>query len=82
MDKKQLIIILSFLGFILVAAFVISGIRGAMTGAVSAENCIIECYSNQNCDDNDNCTLDGCAYPGSCAAKCTYINKQDCSQQK
>jgi len=80
--KNPTIIILAFLIFILAAAFIISGLRGTMTGAISAENCIIECYNNQNCEDNDNCTLDGCAYPGSCAAKCTYIKKQDCTKQK
>lgn len=81
MEKRPLIIFLSFLVFIILAAFLISGIRGTITGAASAENCVIECYNNQNCDDNNYCTLDGCAYPGSCAAKCTYMKKQDCMIQ-
>ncbi len=79
---KPTMAVIYFLVFILVAAFVISGLRGQITGDVTAETCVVECYSNDNCDDEDACTLDGCAYPGSCAAKCTYYKRDSCELEE
>ena len=37
----------------------------------SGECTNIECSSDSDCDDNDDCTSDVCSYPGTCTASCS-----------
>jgi len=69
---KAKILVTGFFVFILLAAVLISTSREKITGGVVAENCNIECASNADCDDKDEMTLDGCAYPGSCSSRCFH----------
>lgn len=80
MDEKTkpIIFMASFFIFVIAAAFIIGGLKGAITGEVVAEDCFVECSNNSGCDDNNPCTLDGCAYAGSCFSRCTYVLKEDC----
>ncbi|MBW2991737.1 hypothetical protein KY345_00785 [Candidatus Woesearchaeota archaeon] len=69
-DKAKLLVF-GFLVFIVVAAALISNSREKITGgAVVGEDCEIECTDYTDCDDGDESTLDGCAYPGTCASRC------------
>lgn len=70
-DKAK-ILLFGFVVFVLIAAFAISTTRDKITGGVIVEGCKIECNSNEDCDDGDYNTLDGCVYPGSCASKCFH----------
>ncbi len=76
--KKPLIFMVSFFSFVIIASFIIGGLKGVITGDVVAETCFVECSNNTECDDNDPCTLDGCAYAETCFSRCTYILEDDC----
>ena len=72
---KAKILVIGFFVFIIAAALLISTSKDKITGGVVAENCDIECSSNADCDDSDEQTMDGCAYPGSCSSKCFHEYK-------
>lgn len=67
---KAKIFVFSFLVFVVIAAAMISNSRENITGGVVAEDCEIECKDHDDCDDRNDATLDGCAYPGTCASRC------------
>ena len=77
MDEKlrAKIFIIGFVLFIIAAAFLIGNSREKITGGVVADNCKIECSNNADCDDSNDNTLDGCAYPGSCSSRCFHEDK-------
>lgn len=68
-DKAKLFVF-GFIVFVVMAAAFIGNSRENITGGVVAGDCEIECEEYYDCDDNDESTLDGCAYPGTCAARC------------
>lgn len=72
---KSKILIFGFVVFVIIAAFTISTTKEKITGGVVAENCDIECSGNEDCDDSNDNTLDGCAYPGSCSSRCFHEYK-------
>jgi|GEM_PF-3216737 len=69
---KARILVMGFFIFTIMAAMIIGGSREKITGASVAEECKIECSSSADCDDGNDRTMDGCAYPGSCSSKCFY----------
>lgn len=74
--EKAKLFVFGFVMFIIVAAMMIGGTREQITGrVVIEEGCYIECYDNIDCDDSNENTLDGCAYPGSCSSKCFHETK-------
>ena len=77
MDIKQKtrVITFAFILFFVVAAFAISQGKDSITGTVTLETCNIACETNEDCNDWDKNTLDGCAYPGSCSSKCIHEKK-------
>ena len=77
MDEKlkAKIFIFGFILFVIIAAFAISTTKEKITGGVVANNCNIECSSNNDCDDSNPDTLDGCAYPKSCSSRCFHEYK-------
>jgi hypothetical protein len=69
---KARYLIYGFILFVIISAFLISTSREKITGGVVAEGCEIECSSNEDCDDMNDNTMDGCAYPGSCSSRCFH----------
>lgn len=72
---KAKILVFGFIVFMIAAAFIISKSRDTITGGAVVEGCEVECHNNEDCNDYNEYTLDGCAYPGTCAAKCFHEKK-------
>ena len=73
-----MIVMVCFFVFLISAAFLLSKFKEPLTGNVVAGNCLGECHNNSECEDNDPCTMDGCAYPGTCSSRCIYDVKEGC----
>lgn len=76
--RKALLVMVCFFLFLIGVAFFVGTFKGPITGAVVADGCFVQCHNNSECDDHNPCTLDGCAYPSSCGARCVYVEKEGC----
>lgn len=74
---KSLVIVLAVVVIMIGIGFLV-GKTNSITGAVTAK-CI--CDSDSACNDNNECTVDACLYPDSCAAsRCINTKKAECVQ--
>ena len=77
MDKQIFIIISAVMGLILLVVLM-NGLRGAITTGTVMLGCDVGCFSNADCDDENNCTNDVCMYPNSCEALCYHSLLDSC----
>ena len=77
---KSLVTILLAVAITVGLAFTLNSFRNSsITGAVTADECNIECRAPIDCYDNDPCTKDICINPYDCNSRCDNPRIPDCS---